>query len=67
MNAQGNRFYVSCVSVAFPIELRKIFESAYVVQHKTGTLIVFNEFKTMLKDQINAHIEMLYQHFFKMD
>jgi hypothetical protein len=60
MNAQGNRFHVSCVSDAFSLELRTIFESTNVVQHKTGTLVVFGEFKTMLKDQINAHIKMLY-------
>jgi hypothetical protein len=60
MNAQGNRFHASCVSVAFLLELRTISESADIVQHKTGTLVVFGEFKTMLKDQINAHIKMLY-------
>jgi hypothetical protein len=52
---------VSCVSVAFSVELTTIFESSYIVQHKTGTFIVFNEFKTMLEDQMNAHIKMLYQ------
>ena len=60
MNAQGNRFHVSCVSVAFSVELTTIFESTYIVQHKTGTLIAYDEFETMLKDQINARIKILY-------
>jgi hypothetical protein len=60
MNGQGNRLHVSCVSVDYSFELTTIFESAYVVQHKTGILIVFDEFKTVLKDQINAHFKVLY-------
>lgn len=53
---------MSCVSVAFSVELTTNFESAYVLRHKTGTLVVFDESKTMLKDQINAHMKALYWH-----
>ena len=62
MNAQGNRFHVSCVSVAFSVALTTLFQRAYVVHNKTGELIVNDEFRTMSKDQINAHIKVLYYH-----